>query len=113
VELLLKKIIFIMSVLLASTNIVHAGYNDNIVGEVTHVMTYANGLVLFRLKNQPTSHPTFNTTYFAIATNVTEAAANRMLSRLLTAHTTKIPVNIGFDNAADCGGGYIRTHRVG
>jgi hypothetical protein len=113
VELLLKKFIFIMSVLFASTNIVHAGYNDNIVGEVTHVMTYANGLVLFRLKNQPASHPTCNTTYFAIATNVTEAAANRMLSRLLTAHTTKIPVNIGFDNAADCGSGYIRTHRVG
>ena len=102
-----------MSVLFVSTNIVHAGYNDNLVGEVTHVMTYSTGLILFRLKNQPASHPECRATYFAIATNVNEVFANRMLSRLLTAHTTKVAVNIGFDNEADCGNGYIRVHRVG
>lgn len=109
----MKKIIFIVFIVFLTTNVSNAGYNDNLVGEVTHVMTYSNGLILFRLKNQPSSHPTCNETYFAIATNVAETAANRMYTRLITAHTTKQPVNIGFDNAGDCGNGYIRTHRVG
>ena len=109
----MKKIIFTLSVIFANINTSYAGYNDNMVGEVSAVMTYTNGLILFRLKNQPTSHPICNKAYFAIATDVKDVAVNRMLSRLLTAHTTKVPVNIGFDNAADCGNGYIRVHRVG
>ncbi|MDT3334959.1 hypothetical protein Q4Q49_06565 [Shewanella sp. SP1S1-7] len=109
----MKKMIFILSFILANVNVVYAGYNDNMVGEVTAVMTYANGLILFRLHNQPSSHASCNSSYFAIATNVTDIAVSRMLSRLLVAHTTKIPVNIGFDNAGDGGDGYIRVHRVG
>jgi hypothetical protein len=109
----MKKAIFIMCILFSASNIVQAGYNDNLTGVVTHVMTYTSGLILFRLNNQPATHPTCNTSYFAIATDTNDIATNRMLSRLLTAHTTKVPVNIGFDNTADCGNGYIKTHRVG
>ena len=109
----MKKIIFILSVILTNTNLSYAGYNDNMVGEVTAVMTYTSGLILFRLHNQLSSHPSCNRGYFAIATDVSDIATNRMLSRLLIAHTTKVPVNIGFDNAGDCGNGYIRVHRVG
>jgi hypothetical protein len=102
-----------LCVLFSISSFASAGYNDNMVGEVTHVMTYTSGLVLFRLKNQPATHPECTATYFAIAVDVNDVAANRMLSRLLTAHTTKVPVNIGFDNAASCGNGYIRAYRVG
>jgi hypothetical protein len=109
----MKRIYTILIVLFANINTSYAVYNSNMVGEVTSVMTYDNGLILFTLKNQPTSHPVCKSNYFAIATNVKDIAVNRMLSRLLTAYTTKIPVNIGFDNEADCGNGYIRVHRVG
>ncbi|MEC4729051.1 hypothetical protein HWQ46_26415 [Shewanella sp. D64] len=109
----MKKIIFILALLLGSTNMSYAGYNANMVGEVTAVMTYSSSLILFRLHNQPSSHPSCNKSYFAIATDVSDIATNRMLSRLLIAHTTKAPVNIGFDNAGSCGNGYIRVHRVG
>jgi len=76
-------------------------------------MTYTSGLILFHLKNQPSSHPGCIKNYFAIATDVSDVAANRMLSRLLTAHTTKVPVNIGYDKDGGCGNGYIRVYRVG
>ncbi len=97
----------------ASVNPLYANYNANISGVVTNVLTYDSGLILFRLDNQPSSHPTCKATYFAIALDVKDVAVSRMLSRLLTAHTTKTSVNIGFDNTADCGNGYIRVHRVG
>ena len=109
----MNKFIIILVFLLGNINISYAGYNDNMVGEVTAVMTYSSGLILFRLHNQPSSHPSCNRGYFAIATDVSDIATNRMLSRLLIAHTTKAPVNIGFDNAGDCANGYIRVHRVG
>ena len=109
----MNKIIILFVVIFANINATDASYNDNMVGEVTAVMTYTSGLILFRLHNQPSTHPSCNKTYFAIATDVKDVAVNRMLSRLLTAHTTKTPVNIGFDNAGDCGNGYIRVHRVG
>ncbi|MDW6005460.1 hypothetical protein SBX37_21550 [Vibrio mangrovi] len=76
-------------------------------------MTYTSGLILFRINNQPTSHPTCKSDYFAIATDVKDVAASRMLSRLLVAHTTRAPVTIGFDNSGGCGNGYIRVYRVG
>lgn len=109
----MKKFMFSLCVLFSISNFASAGYNANMSGEVTHVMTYTSGLVLFRLKNQPATHPECTATYFAIAVDVNDIATNRMLSRLLTAHTTKVPVNIGFDNASDCGNGYIRVFRVG
>jgi hypothetical protein len=109
----MKKVIFILCLILTNINSSLAGYNDNMVGKVTAVMTYTSGLVLFRLHNQPSTHPTCNKSYFAIATDVKDVATNRMLSRLLTAHTTQTPVNIGFDNNANCGNGYIRVYRVG
>lgn len=109
----MRKIILALMVILVNINTSYAGYNANMQGEVTAVLTYTSGLILFRLHNQPSAHPACKATYFAIATDVKDVAVNRMLSRLLTAHTTKIPVNIGFDNLADCGNGYIRVHRVG
>ncbi len=76
-------------------------------------MTYTSGLILIRLKNQPSAHPSCKASYFSIATDTQEVAAQRMYSRLLIAYTTKQPVNIGFDNTGTCGNGYMRVYRVG
>ena len=92
---------------------VFSGYDKNIEGEITHIYTYPSGLVLFKLSNQPSSHPGCNPVYFAIASDVAESAADRMYSRLLTLHTTKIKAYIGFDSQGNCGNGYIRVHNVG
>jgi len=108
-----KKMLILMLSLMCGVNFAHAGYNDNLGGEVEDVLTYSNGLILFRLKNQPVNHPECNAQYFSLATDINSVILNRMLSRLLTAYSTKTPVNIGFDNAGDCGNSYIRVHRVG
>ncbi|EHK5111974.1 hypothetical protein I2702_004795 [Vibrio parahaemolyticus] len=90
-----------------------AGYDKNIEGNITHIFTYPSGLVLFKLANQPTSHPTCNPRYFAIGSDLKEAAANRMFSRLLTLHTSKTPAYVGYDSQGNCADKYIRVHNVG
>ena len=43
-----------------------------------------------------------------------DAAYSRMYARLAQAYATGESVNIGYDNAGNCGGsGYIRVYRVG
>ncbi|WP_197472728.1 hypothetical protein [Oleiphilus sp. HI0123] len=67
---------------------------------------------MFKLDNQP-NHPTCNSGYFAIGTDVSEAGANRMFSMLLTLHTKKAEAYIGYDSKGDCANGYIRVHNIG
>ncbi len=107
----IKVLVFIASFLVINVSV--AGYNNNIVGEVSEVLVYTNGQVTFRLANQPTSHPGCNPAYFAIDNTLSEAAISRLMSRLLSAHATKVPINIGYDDAGDCANTYIRVHRVG
>lgn len=90
-----------------------AGYDKNIEGNVTHIYTYPTGLVLFKLANQPSSHPACRAEYFAIGTDVKEGPANRMFSRLLTLHTSKTKAYIGYDSQGNCANGYIRVHNIG
>lgn len=110
---IITSLFIYLALVLCFSNKSYAGYNANMSGEVSHVMTYSSGLVLFRLSNQPDSHPECKASYFAIATDVNSEAVQRMYSRLLIAFTTKQKVNIGFDNLSSCGNGYIRVHRVG
>jgi len=105
--------VIICSVLLLLSHIASAGYDNNIEGDIVGIYTYPTGTVLFDLGNQPTSHPSCNPRYFAIAKDVSEAAANRMYSRLLTLHTTKTKAYIGYDSQGGCGDGYIRVHNIG
>ncbi len=102
-----------MFLYLVFLNPVNAGYDANVSGVIQGLYSYSGGLVLFSLSTQPSSHPTCNRALFALATDLSEAAANRMYSRLLTAYTTKQAINIGYDSQGDCGNGYIRVHRVG
>jgi len=100
-------------ILLIASISASAGYDKNLEGTITHIYTYPTGLVLFKLSNQPSSHPGCNPVYFAIATDVAESAANRMYSRLLTLHTTKTKAYIGYDSQGSCGNSYIRVHNIG
>ena len=111
-----KTRLFIMLVTLGLcfTQISNAGYNANMKGIVTAVVTYAGGgHIYFRLHNQPTSHPLCKTDYFAIHSGTPPDSLGRMLSRLLIAYTTGETVNIDCHNAGDCAHSRIRMWRVG
>lgn len=86
-----------------------AAYNNNIVGVVDHVLTYDSPTILFRLRAMPTG-PCSD--YFIIPAEVSTEARQQLLARLLLAHSSREPVNIGYDNVT-CIGGYFRVHRVG
>ena len=89
-------------------------YNANMVGVVTEVLTYTNNdQILFRLDNQPSSHPLCLTDFFVIDPTIPTDRRNRILSRLLLAYALGKPVNVGYDKDGDCAQGRIRVHRVG
>ena len=91
-----------------------AGYNANMRGVVTHVLTYTqDGRVYFRLDNQPGSHPACSTDYFSIDASVEPNVRQQLLSRLMIAYATGESVNVGYDDESDCSHSRIRVHRVG
>lgn len=92
----------------------HAAYNANMSGTVTSVVTYTEAdYILFRLDNQPSSHPTCNPNYCIIAAVVSADRRKAILSRLLLAKASGEVINIGHDNASECSSGYIQVSRVG
>ncbi|PSV30615.1 hypothetical protein [Photobacterium sp. GB-72] len=95
------------------TTFTQAGYDANMSEKVISVMTYSSGSVLFRLENQPQSHPQCKTDFFTIPASTKDSITNRFLSRLLAAYSTKEKINIGFDSKGDCAEGRIRVHRIG
>ncbi len=91
-----------------------AQHNANMRGVLEGVYVYTDGdYIYFRLKNQPTSHPSCNPKYFVIDSSVPHERQQMLLTRLMTAYTTKENVNIGYDAEGDCAHTYIRVHRVG
>ncbi|WP_305840224.1 hypothetical protein [Photobacterium leiognathi] len=106
------KRLYVICLLVISANS-QAGYDENIQGKVIQVMTYSSGSVLFSLENQPQSHPQCQSSFFAIPASTKESIANRFLSRLLAAFSTKETINIGFDSKGDCADSWIRVHRIG
>ena len=104
---------FFICLLIVFSSSTWARYDKNIEGHVVNIFTYSSGLVLFKLASQPTSHPSCNSDYFAIDSDLKEAAANRMFSRLLALHTSKSRAFIGYDSQGDCADEYIRVHNVG
>jgi hypothetical protein len=99
----------------------HATYNTNLIGTVAAIMTYPTGGLLFAMSNQPSTNGTCNAQFFELdpptypgSDVVNDAAFSRMYARLAQAYATGESVNIGYDNAGNCGGsGYIRVYRVG
>jgi hypothetical protein len=110
----MKKIVVAIAVVFISTKAL-ATYNANYAGEIEGVYTYADtDSIYIRLKNQPTSHPGCNPTYFVIdAAGVPLERRKLMFSRLMVAYASSEAVNIGYDNIGSCADGYIRVHRVG
>ena len=93
-----------------------ADYNANLIGNVTQILTYNSGAVLFMLDNQPAANGACNAVFFEVDPGNTagDAAFNRMYARLLEAYSLGQTVHIGFDNAANCGVmGYITVYRIG
>ena len=65
----MKILIYIIIFMTIATTSIksHAGYNANMRGKVTQVLTYTySTLIYFRLENQPSSHPTCKSIYFSI-----------------------------------------------
>ena len=106
------RILGLLALIFSATS--SAGYNANMTGKVTNVMTYTAGAyIYFTLENQPTSHQSCRPNYFVIDESTPNNIRQQLLSRLLLAYAKDENVNIGFDKVGDCSHGYIRVHRVG
>lgn len=104
------------TLIVACVSIANATYNANIVGGLASILTYNDGTLLFTLANQPTANGSCNAIFFELdpADATDDAAFNRMYARLAQAYAMGEQVNIGFDDAANCGAyGYIRVYRIG
>jgi hypothetical protein len=92
----------------------HAAYNANMFGTIQAVLTYPGSTsVLFRLNNQPSTHPACNPYYFSIGDEIDAESRSRAYARLMLAYAMGENVNIGYDNAGTCAGGWIRAYRIG
>jgi len=108
-----RKILLVMGIAVCSYG-ANAHYNANMKGVIENVLVYTDGdYVYIQLKNQPTTHPTCRPNYFVIDASLPHERRQMLLTRLMTAYTTKENVNIGYDAEGDCAHGYIRIHRVG
>ena len=109
----MKKTILLATMILFSVE-ASATYNANMQGELAHVGTYADtDSIYITLKNQPSSHPACNPSYFVIDASVPLDRRKTMLSRLYLALASNETVNVGYDNAGNCADGYIRVHEIG
>ena len=110
-RLIVKFLSVLMSLLVASPGF--AAYNANIAGIPMRIITGENGLVLFSLSTQPTSHPACSAVFFVIDNSLDAATINRMYARLLAAQTTGESINIGYDNSGSCLYGYMHAYQIG
>ncbi len=94
---------------------VFAGYDANITGKVTQVLTYTtHDSILIRLDNQPATHPVCKTDFFELDESIPAERRGIIMSRLLLARANGETLNIGFDKSGGCGKqGRIRVYRVG
>jgi len=105
---------YITLLLLFVVSPLYAQYNANMKGVVTDVLIYSDSnLVLFRLDNQPSTHPLCAVDYFSIGVDIPYDRVKSLISRLLMAKATKERINIGYDAVGDCSQNRIRVHRVG
>lgn len=104
----------ILAAAMTAATFAQAGYNANVQGELAHVAVYGDGdYIYFTLRNQPTSHPGCNPSYFVFPETLPSERRRMLLARLLTAYAMKEVVNVGFDSTGDCVHGHIRAHRAG
>jgi len=91
-----------------------AGYDANITGVVTEVLVYSDSnIVLFRLNNQPSSHPGCSSAQYFELFNVPEPMFGRLYARLLAAKVSGEAINIGYDSVGSNCRHYIPAHRIG
>jgi hypothetical protein len=87
-------------------------YNANTSATITAINTYAGiNQILFAissLPNNPCSSP-----YLELSASLTDTNRQILLSRLLTAYTTKEIINIGYDSVTCGPNGYVWVARIG
>jgi hypothetical protein len=114
----MKQYLFIVLIVFLSP-LSHARYTANFQGVISQVLTYPGStLILIRVSNMPTSHPKCTRfDYMAIDPAISSESRQLVMSRILTAYSTKETVNIGYDkdsNSDSCvSGERLRVHRVG
>lgn len=112
-----RIVFFAMAALLATVALVgrvDAVYNANISGQLAGFWSYTeHDAIYFYLKNQPTTHPTCNPSFFVVDATIPADRRKLIFARLALAYATQENLNIGYDNTSDCAQGYIRVHRVG
>lgn len=90
-----------------------AGYDAGIQGKIVVLRVYPSGKAFIKLENQPTSHPSCLSDYFAIDSALDPNIRAMLLSRALTAKASGEIVNIGYDSLGDCADNRIRIHAIG
>lgn len=114
----MKKYIILFVLLMVSASS-YARYTANFRGVITDVLTYPGStLILIKVTNMPKSHPKCTMLdYMAIDPAISSESRQLVMSRILTAYTTKETVTIGFDKEShsdSCtGGSRMHVHRVG
>jgi hypothetical protein len=109
------KLLTILMIIGFAPAIAQSGYNANISGKVDKILTYSyTDRVLIRLKNQPTSHPECNSSYFSIGHDVSAENRKSMLARAMLSYSQGTSLNIGYDKNGGCSPhSYIKVYRVG
>ncbi|WP_158703072.1 hypothetical protein [Allosphingosinicella vermicomposti] len=103
-----------MMALLPHSGLVAQTYNGNAVVKITGVFTYTtSNYVLFTVEEKPAGIAC-EKAYFGLPLNMTDAARQIVVARLLLAYSLKEPVNIGFDATGPCiADEFIWVARVG
>jgi hypothetical protein len=112
----MKRLIVSTFLLLAMATVEDAGaiYNANISGQLAAFWSYSySDPIYFVLKNQPSTHPTCNPSFFVVPGTIPADRRKMMFARLSLAYATQENLNIGYDNAGDCADGYIQAYRIG
>lgn len=109
------KMRYLLFVCLLFSFSANADYDNNFKGKVVDVLTYTTSpLILFKVENQPTSHPLCTKfDYIAIAPETTPELRQIVFSRLLAAYAAGEVVNIGYDSKDECVGPRIKVYRIG
>ena len=113
-SLRMKKIITMLFFILFCSS-VSAGYNANVVGKVTAVVTYTHtSQILINVEGQPTTHPECRQLdYMVVDPATSDHIRQIVLSRLLAAHASGEKVSIGYDKDSSCANDRIKIYRVG
>lgn len=108
------RFLFISFIFLSGA--VNAGYNSNFLTQLEGVYVYSDMNHIYIKTSTPaplSANSTCSNKYIVVDGEISSDRRNAILSRLLLAYASKETINIGYDNAANCVGSYVRLYRAG